>query len=271
MIYMFAVILGLIQALTEFLPISSSAHLILARRWLDFDIADGLTFDVALHVGTLLAIIIYFKNDIALLFRGLYASVFERNPRDPWQRISWYIVAACVPAAVVGVLYESAIELYFRNPAVIVVTLIAGGILFIVVERASRLHRTLTDMTLMRAVAVGVLQTLALIPGVSRSGITIATGMALGFRREEAARFSFLLSAPLLAGAGAKKGLDLVGQPIAQSEVGVMFVGLAVSAITGWLVIRFLLAFLRGHGLYLFAYYRFVLAVVVLTFILVSP
>lgn len=270
MIYLLAVVLGLIQALTEFLPISSSAHLILARAWLDFDIADGLTFDVALHVGTLVAIVFYFRNDIAQLIRGFFGSVFRRDADDPWQRLSWYIAAACVPAAIVGLLFESAIELYFRNPGVIVVTLVAGGVLFIVVERVTRRHRSITDMTLRRAVMVGVLQTLALIPGVSRSGITIATGMALGFHREEAARFSFLLSAPLLAGAGAKKGLDLVGQPVAEAEIGVMIAGLVVSALAGWLVIRFLLSFLRRHGLYVFAYYRFALAVAVLVFMLLS-
>lgn len=269
MIYLLSMILGLVQALTEFLPISSSAHLILFRAWLDFDFVDGLTFDVALHVGSLLAIVVYFRNDVAMLARGLVKSLSRRDlGGDAEQRLAWYVAAACVPAAVAGLLFENAIEIYFRHPSVIVVTLILGGILFLVVEKRVAHTLDITKLTFSGAMLIGLAQTLALIPGVSRSGITIAIGMTQRLRRDEAARFSFLMSAPLLLGAGAKKALDLRGYELHNGEIGVLLVGLLTSAVLGWVVIRFLLGFLRTHGLGLFAYYRFALAAVVAVYLL---
>jgi undecaprenyl-diphosphatase len=269
MIYTLSMILGLIQALTEFLPISSSAHLILARAWLDFDIVDGLTFDVALHVGTLIAIVVYFHKDIAMLTRGLVHSLTRRDlAGDSEQRLAWYVAAACVPAAIAGLFLETAIETYVRNPSVIVVTLILGGLLFLVVEKLAAHTRDLAQLTFTGAMVVGLMQTLALIPGVSRSGITIAMGMTQKLQRAEAARFSFLMSAPLLLGAGVKKGIDLAGYQLAPGEEKVLLVGTATAAIAGWVVIRFLLGFLRNHGLHIFAYYRFALAAVVVVYLM---
>jgi undecaprenyl-diphosphatase len=271
MIYLLSVILGLIQALTEFLPISSSAHLILARAALDFDVADGLTFDVGLHVGTLLAIVIYFRRDVAGLLRGLLTSISKPDfKNDAEQRLVWFIVAASVPAAVVGMFFETAIEIYFRNPNVIVVTLVLGGVLFLVTERVTRQERDITRLTLGGCMLVGVAQALALIPGVSRSGITIVAGMTQRLKREEAARFSFLLGTPALLGAGVKKALDLSGQQLVEGELAVLIVGMVTSVVAGWLVIRFLLAFLRRHRLDLFAYYRFGLAAVVAAYLIAS-
>lgn len=269
MIYLMSVILGAIQALTEFLPISSSAHLILARGLMDFDIVDGLTFDVALHVGTLVAIVVYFHKDIAMLTRGLVHSFTQRDlSGDPEQRLAWYVAAACVPAALAGLFLETAIETYVRNPSVIVVTLILGGFLFIVVEKFVVHKLDLTQLTFTGAMVVGLAQTLALIPGVSRSGITIAIGMTQKLQRAEAARFSFLMSAPLLLGAGIKKGLDLRHYAMVPGEEAVLLIGLITSAVLGWVVIRFLIGFLRNHGLGVFAYYRFALAAVVAVYLL---
>ena len=263
MIYFLAVILGLIQALTEFLPISSSAHLILARGLLDFGFADGLTFDVGLHVGTLIAVIVYFRRDIANLARGFFSTFkgldFERNPH---QRLAWYIVAASVPAAIVGFSFESQLEVYFRNPSVIVVTLVVGGVLFLLAERFAKPRRDMPSISFRGAMLVGVAQATALIPGVSRSGITIITGMTQRLKRAEAARFSFLLGTPALAGAGLKKGLDMIGQQFSSGEYVVLLIGTVTSAIAGWVVINFLLRFLQKHRLNVFAYYRFVLAAV---------
>jgi len=165
------------------------------------------------------------------------------------------------------VLWATWIEVVFRNPEVIVVTLTAGGILFLLVE--SRPVRTcvMEDMTLRRAIFVGAAQTLALVPGVSRSGITIAVGMMNGFTRKEAARFSFLMGAPLLAGAGAKKMYDLVGQPIVKDEIGLMLVGAITAALGGGVVIRLLLTMLDRFGLTIFAWYRFALALGVVAFL----
>lgn len=264
MVYLLSLILGIVQALTEFLPISSSAHLILARIFLSFDAIDGLTFDVALHVGTLAAIVLYFRRDIASLAAGFFASL--RGPdlaHDTWQRLAWWVVVACIPAALAGFLLEDAIETYLRNPYTIVVTLVLGGILFITVERAARQEGEVEALTLREAFLIGVAQALALIPGVSRSGITIVAGMTQKLTREQAARFSFLLGAPVIFGAGLKKGLDLLGMPLTGADVGILLSGMLSSAVFGWLVIRFLMRFLRDHRLDGFAYYRFALAAVV--------
>ena len=259
-----AFILGLVQAVTEFLPISSSAHLILAREVLDFQAVDGLTFDVALHIGTLLAVVVYFWGDLRSLARGFLGSVARRTgPADPAGRLSWYVLGACVPAGLVGFFFEKDIEDYFRHPAVIVVTLLLGAFLFLWVERKFRHEGDMHALSFMQAMAIGTAQSLALIPGVSRSGITIVVGMMCGLRREQAARFSFLMASPLMLAAGAKKMLDLLGESISASQWIVLAVGVATSAVAGWLVIRFLLDFLRRRGLDVFAYYRIALAIVV--------
>jgi undecaprenyl-diphosphatase len=259
-----AIILGLVQAITEFLPISSSAHLILAREVLNFSTIDGLTFDVALHIGTLLAVVVYFWGDLRWLARGFLSSVARRTgAADPAARLSWYVIAGCVPAGLVGLFFEKPIENYLRHPSVIVFTLLAGAFLFLWVERRFRHEGEMSTLSLKQAVAIGAAQSLALIPGVSRSGITIVTGMMCGLRRDQAARFSFLMASPLMLAAGAKKMLDLAGQPISSSQMTVLAVGVATSAIAGWLVIRFLLDFLRRHGLDSFAYYRIALAIVI--------
>jgi undecaprenyl-diphosphatase len=235
MVYFLAVLLGLIQALTEFLPISSSAHLILARGVLDFGFADGLTFDVGLHVGTLIAVIVYFHRDIAGLIKG-FLSTFKgfdfKNNSD--QRLAWYILFASIPAAFFGFFFESQIEDYFRNPNVIVFTLVIGGILFLVAERLTRQQKDITGLTFGGAMLVGLAQACALIPGVSRSGITIIAGMTQRLERAEAARFSFLLGTPALAGAGLKKGLDMTSQNINGQEYAVLFVGLVTAALSGF-------------------------------------
>jgi undecaprenyl-diphosphatase len=270
-VVLLAIILGLVQAITEFLPISSSAHLILARAALDFDVVDGLTFDVAVHLGTLMAIVVYFWGDLRALARGFLTSLSPKGDRnDPASRMAWYVIAACVPAGLVGYFFESDIEFYFRHPGVIVVTLIAGAFLFLWVEKRFSHVGEMHNLTLWQAVAIGAAQTLALIPGVSRSGITICAGMMFGLRRDQAARFSFLMASPLMLGAALKKGLDLLGQPLLPGELTALFVGIITSAVAGWLVIRFLLNYLRKHGLYIFAYYRIALALIVLGFMLVN-
>lgn len=270
MIYLLTIILGLIQAFTEFLPISSSAHLILARAVMDFEVVDGLTFDVGLHVGTLIAVIVYFYRDLVALMRGFFTSFATRDLKgDAHRRLAWYILAASIPAAVAGMFFETAIEIYFRRPEVIVVTLVVGGVLFLVFERVFKQVRDIEALSFGGSLLIGLAQACALIPGVSRSGITIVAGISQGLKRAEAARFSFLLGAPALFGAGLKKALDLTGQPVGGEDLAVLFIGMLVSAVAGWLVIRFLLRFLQNHRMDVFAYYRFVLAAVVGVYLLV--
>jgi undecaprenyl-diphosphatase len=259
-----AIILGLVQAITEFLPISSSAHLILAREVLNFQTIDGLTFDVALHIGTLLAVVVYFWKDLRWLARGFLSSIARRSgAADPAARLAWYVIAGCIPAGLVGFFLEKPIEDYFRHPSVIVFTLLLGAFLFLWVERRYRHEGEMTTLSLKQAVAIGAAQSLALIPGVSRSGITIVAGMMCGLRRDQAARFSFLMASPLMLAAGAKKMLGLMDQPLSSEQIVVLVVGVATSALAGWLVIRFLLDFLRRRRLDVFAYYRIALAIVV--------
>jgi len=267
-----AIILGIIQALTEFLPISSSAHLILARAVLEFPFADGLLFDVALHVGTLIALVVYFRRDIVMIVSALFRSRRSHYAEgdDDGKRLAWYMLAACVPAGIAGLFLEDWIDVSFRNPAVIVVTLVLGGVLFLAVEKFCRPQHVMEQMTFRDAITIGLAQTLALIPGVSRSGITIATGMMVGLKRYEAARFSFVMVIPLLAGAGLKKAFDVIGEPLGPGEVSAMVVGVVSSAVAGWLVIRFLLGFLQRHGLGVFAWYRFALAAVVAAYLIFS-
>ncbi len=272
--YIYSLILGIIQGLTEFLPVSSSGHLILARVLLKFEAIDGLTFDVAMHMGTLLAVIAYFYRDIIWLLRGFWSSLTGPSRLGSGQsridqRLPWFIIAGNIPAALAGYFFEAQIEFYFRNPAVIVVTLSVVAVLFLIFERISKQTLEFKALTFRRCFLIGVAQTLALIPGTSRSGITILAGILQGVKREAAARFSFLLSIPVLAGAGFKKALDLRHTEISGSDMGVLLVGLLSSALVGWLAIRFLLRYLQNHRLDGFAYYRLVLAAVVLIVIIV--
>lgn len=260
-----AIVLGVIQAVTEFLPVSSSAHLILARAWVGLSSVDGLTFDVALHAGTVLALVAYFRRDLALLGKGFLSSLRRPNLKgDVYQRLAWYIVLATIPAAAVGALFGDFVERVLRTPEVIVVTLVAGGVLFLVVERVRRPSGGFDHVTLRTALLIGLAQSVALIPGVSRSGITIAAGMLLNIRRADAARFSFLLSVPIMVAAGAKQAVGLNDLDPTAAQITVLAVGALASALPGWFVIRYLLKFLQGHSLDLFAYYRFALAAVVL-------
>lgn len=264
-----AFLLGVIQALTEFLPISSSAHLILFREWLGFDALDGLTFDVALHIGTVLALIFYFNRDLRRLAGGFVKSLRQPDLRtDTAQRLAWFIIIGTIPAAVLGALFADMIEQVFRNPPVIVVTLVVGGVLFIVVERVCRPQGDVDSVTLRTSLLIGLAQSLALIPGVSRSGITIVAGMGLNLRRSEAARFSFLLSVPIMIGAGTKKALELGQLSLSTEGVLLLLTGTITSAVAGWIVIKYLLKFLQNHKLDVFGYYRFALAVAILLWLI---
>lgn len=259
-----AFILGVVQAITEFLPISSSAHLILFREWLGFNSIDGLTFDVALHVGTVIALVAYFHKDIRWLLAGFVSSFGRWGEAGAQQRIPFYIILASIPAAAAGFFLDDTIENTFRNPTVIMITLVAGGVLFLLAERMARQEKTLEQLTLAGAMFIGVAQSIALIPGVSRSGITIIAGMSQRLQRAESARFSFLLSIPVMVGAGGLKALGLRNLSLDAHQLSLLAVGTLTSALAGWLVIRLLLRFLRRHGLTGFACYRFALAGVIL-------
>ncbi|HPT69430.1 MAG TPA: undecaprenyl-diphosphatase UppP [Syntrophomonas sp.] len=251
-----SIIMGLVQGLGEFLPISSSAHLVLVP-WLFSWHDPGLTFDVALHLGTLFAVIIYFWKDwLNLISSGL------TNVRSKDGRLFWYLVAACIPGGLIGFLLESYAETVFRTPLLIAVMLIVMGIILYWADQKSRKATDIENISFSTAMWIGVSQALAIIPGVSRSGITITVGLLAGLTRESAARFSFLLSTPIIFGAALVKMPDVLANP---AMIDLNFVvGMIVSAIVGLASIYVLLKYVQSKSYLPFAWYRFALGAIVI-------
>jgi undecaprenyl-diphosphatase len=264
-----AILLGVVQGLTEFLPVSSSGHLLLGQYFLGLDRQRfGLSFDVALHLGTLVAVVAYFWRDLLRMARAFVRSFTRgRNLADPDQRLAYLVVASTVPAALIGFFFEDFFEAV-RDPWVVVLNLVLVGVLFIVGEAVGSRSRRAEKLGFFGAVAIGLAQAAALVPGVSRSGATITVGLFLGLRREEAARFSFLMSVPIIAGAGSLKLSEAVSEGMGLSDAILFGAGFLSSAVVGYLAIRFLLNFLTDHSLRAFAYYRFALAAVVAVLLL---
>jgi len=249
-----AILLGIIQGITEFLPISSSAHLIIVPWFFNWEgVVNSLSFDIALHGGTLIALLLYFRQDWAELIRSSLRG----------EKTLLYIIVATVPAGVAGVLLHDWVEAH-RSPMIIVFTLSAVSALMIASERGYReVSRTgIGEMTLGRALIIGIAQAFALVPGVSRSGITIVAGLTTGMKRQEAARFSFLLGTPVIAGAAMLETGKLIHTGV--GDTSLFFTGILVSACSGYLAIKYLLRFLKTHTLIPFAYYRFLLAFVII-------
>jgi len=251
-----SVVLGLVQGLGEFLPISSSAHLVLVPwifKWQD----PGLTFDIALHAGTLIAVILYFWRDwLNLISKGL------TKPKEREGKLFWYLVLATIPGAAFGYLLEHKAETVFRNPVLIAFMLILLGVILYLVDRKSKKQIDVEHISLKTSFLIGLSQALAIIPGVSRSGITMTTALALGMTREGAARFSFLLSAPIIFGAVAIKIPKIIANP---SVIDAPFiVGMFVACISGLASIGFLLRYVQTKTFLPFAWYRFILGALVI-------
>jgi len=263
-----AVVLGALQGFAEVLPISSSAHLILVP-WLLKWPESGLTFDVALHLGTFIALSFYFRRDIVEMSRSFCQALASRSLDTPAKRLPFLIIGATVPAALVGKLFEHQVEDVFRsNPLLIAAVLIGFGMLLGIIDIAGRKSRSLEEIKPVSALTIGLFQCLALIPGVSRSGITITAGLMLGFTRESAARFSFLMSLPIVAGAALLKTLHLARHGIPAGEGIPMLVGILVSAVTGYISVAFLLKFVQKHSIAPFVWYRVVAGGVVIAAIM---
>lgn len=247
-----AVVYGIVQGLGEFLPISSSGHLVLLP-WL-FGWADpGLGFDVALHIGTLISLLAYFGRDFATLARAGVQSIVERRiGNDPKRRLAWGIAVASIPAAVAGLLLEDIAGTRFRNPALVATTLIASALLLYAADRYGTARKGMEALTFSDKLLIGVAQACALVPGVSRSGATITAARALGVSRDDAARFSFLLSAPVVFGAALVKANDMIAAGIDLPFLA----GVATSAAVGYLAIRYLLIYVRTRSYSVFVYYR---------------
>lgn len=257
-----AAILGIVQGLTEFLPVSSSAHLILARELFGVHMDErlDLTFDVACHLGTLVAVLVYFWPDLWRMLRALPELFAPRASADA--RRLRLIAAGTVPIVIVGALGGGALEDTLRTVPVATVTLVLGAMLLFVAERARAHTRPESKMTLRDALVIGVAQATALVPGVSRSGVTIGTGMLLGYARIDVARFTFLLSVPAILAAAAKKGLELRHGGLSAADAHFFLIGMTTSALVGYLAIKYLIRYLADHRLDIFAWYRLALAAV---------
>ncbi len=258
--------LGVVQGLTEFLPVSSSGHLILARAFFGWDAEQfGLAFDVACHVGTLLAVLVYFRRDVLAMIMALPGAVTGRAGEA--ERLLRLIVVGTLPVVVVGVLLGDWLE-GIRSPAVVAATLAIGAVGLIVAEKLGRQTRDEQSIGYGEALAIGAAQASALIAGVSRSGATLTLALLLGFKRERAARFVFLLSLPAVAAAAARESLKLVDAGASDLPLGLFAVGLVTSAVVGYLTIKFFLRYLAEHSLAVFAYYRFALAAITVVWLM---
>jgi undecaprenyl-diphosphatase len=254
-----AVILALVQAATEFLPVSSSGHLILLPRLLGWP-DQGLEFDIATNTGTLAAIVVYFRADLLRLARGAAATLRERATTSPEARVAWAIVLGTVPAAVTGLLIKDWVSTVARGWQVVAANAAIYGVVLLVADRFGRKRRELGELGAREGVLIGAAQALALVPGTSRSGVTMSAALALGFTREAAARFSFLLAVPIGLLVGANQALDVArGVPLGV-PLDALVIGIAVSALAGYGVIALLLGWVRRRSLAVFAIYRLLLA-----------
>jgi len=270
-----AIVLGIVQGLTEFLPISSSAHLIVIPALLGWDVPpdtfiNTATFDVMLHAGTLIALLLYFWHDVLTLIGAFFASLRDRSLKDDHnRRLAWLLLISVIPAALLGALFESFFDTYFRdNLLFIPALLLVGALILYLAEHLARHTRKIWQLSWLDALLLGLAQALALFPGISRSGITIAGGLFLGMERPAAARFAFLMGIPVIAGATVWKLRDIGGAHLGSTEALALVAGTAAAAISGVLTIRFLLRYLQNHNTDVFVVYRVGFAVVVAVLLL---
>ena len=260
-----AIVLAVVQGITEFLPISSTAHLYLTS-WLLGWHAEALDFDIALHIGTLLAILLYFLRDwLQILAQGLGMRFGHDEELKQNRMMLWLLAIGTIPVGVLGYVFSKQAETTWRNPYVMGVMLVAVGVLMWLAERAGRMRRDLSSVNLPDSVVIGIAQALAIVPGTSRSGITISAGLFRDFDRQSAARFSFLLSTPAIAAAAGKALYDMHKQGGLHAILNAPFlVGVAVSALTGCAVIGWFLHYVRRSSLLPFVYYRIIFGIIVI-------
>lgn len=263
-----AVVMGIVQGLTEFLPVSSSGHLIIVPALAGWDdqFITSLAFSVMLHIGTLVALLAYFREDWLRLIPAGFATIRDRSfAGDPDRRLAWLIAAATVPALVIGVVLGDLAEERFREVGLVALMLVVGGGILWLAERQGSRRLLAVDLTFPKAVTIGLAQALALVPGISRSGISISAGLFAGLDRESAARFSFLMATPITAAAAAYETIKVVsGESGVVVEAGPLIAGMVAALISGFFAIAVLLRFLRTRSTDVFVLYRVILAAVVL-------
>ena len=265
-----AVVMGIVQGLTEFLPVSSSGHLIIVPWLVGWDDAflTSLEFSVMLHLGTLVALLAYFRADWLRLVPAGFATLRDRSfAADPDRRLAWLIAVATVPALVAGFLLSDVVGSGFRQVGLVATALVVGGGILWLAERSGRQSREIAGLGFRGALGIGLAQAFALVPGISRSGISLSAGLFAGLEREAAARFSFLMATPVTAAAGAYETLSLVrGESDVTLSLGPLLAGMVASLVAGFIAIAVLLRFLRTHRTDVFVAYRLLLAAVVLVF-----
>ncbi len=262
-----SIILGIIQGLTEFLPISSSAHLVITPYILGWTIPtqEGFTFDVLVQLGTLVAVIAYFRNDLWSILRAVLVGITNKRPfSEPMARLGWLLVLATLPAIIAGLFFKDLVEQAFASPLAAALFLLVTAALLVVAERIGHRTRQMEAVNWKDALIVGFFQAISLLPGVSRSGATISGGMIRDLDRPTAARFSFLMAVPVFLGAGALAIVDLVKLPNAFVQVPTLVAGFITSMVVGYLSIRWLLGYLAKRSLYSFAIYCVALCLLVI-------
>ena len=259
MTYFVAIILGFVEGATEFIPISSSGHLIIFRQILGVNSFGGLAFDAMLQLSASLAILVYFWEDVLHLIQDTWKIITKQNLEQQNKMMLYAILIGTIPAIVFGLLFEQWMETVFRNIELVALTLVLGSILFWYAEKVAKQDKLLS---LGRGVIVGFFQCLALVPGVSRSGATISGGLIVGLSKDEAVRFSFLLSLPILLGAGLKKVFEVRAELFSANFGLPLFLGSVTAFITGLIAINFLIKYLKNHNLNIFIWYRVILATI---------
>jgi len=265
--FILAALAGIIQGATEFIPVSSSGHLVIFHDIFKLDLPDNLMFDVVLHLGTVIALIIYFFKDILRLLQAFFSSLIKWDLKNnPDQKLAWMVIVGIIPAGILGFLLEKMVDEYFHQSSfaivVVGVMLILVAMLFFAVEKYAKLQKNLDEIKVKNSILLGIAQAIALIPGTSRSGITIIAGMWMNFKREEAAKFSFFLSIPVILGAGLKSALDISGW--SPDQIPLLVIGFLASIISGYFAVKFLLKFLSNHSLKAFAWYRLIIGCLIL-------
>ncbi|MBI3983797.1 undecaprenyl-diphosphate phosphatase [Candidatus Microgenomates bacterium] len=257
-----ALVLGLLQGVTEFIPVSSSGHLVLAEQLFNFEVS-GFVFDAVLNLGTIAALVIYFRQDLGRMIKGVFSGGHDR-------RLAWLVILGTLPAVIAGIFLQSFTESAFRSTYVVAAALVIVALVMLIIEKVAKFTRPLVQMKPADSLAIGLIQVAAFIPGVSRSGATITAGMARGLKREAAARFSFLLSIPVLLGGTIKVLLEPTAWEQVTSKPLLFTVGILAAFASGYLAVSWLLRYLAANRLTPFAYYRIGLAAIILLVTLLS-
>lgn len=262
-----AILFGTVQGLTEFLPVSSSGHLLLLHSITNFQLVDDQAFDVALHLGTLVALLAFFWRDILRFIKAGWDWIRHpvRTASIDQKMVGWLVVGS-IPAVIAGVTLESYTETTWRSPMLAASALVVAGLVLWIVDVAQKGQKETEELSWWRSLIIGVGQAIALVPGVSRSGATIITGRLLGLSREAAARFSFLLSIPIIAGAGAKKTMDLANLNLTTDQSMEFLLGGLAAAVVGYFAIRILLRYISRHSYAIFAIYRIAVGIAALIY-----